>query len=584
MKKQLLKLLPILTITALVSVPVSASANNEDVNKEVERVVAGTGLSGSYLAARIATADNDDQAAVRFLRKSLELDPDNNTIKRNLFHAFLASGEIDDAVLLSREIEDEKTNGNIIAMVNGVSLIKERSWAKAIDTFSNVKGSDLDGLVVGVLGAWAKFGNGQIDDALKQIDEIGGADWMDVMKHLHRGLIFSADGNDAAAIEVLQKAVDNRAAARFLTETYINAIDALARAQQRMNKLDEARATIKSGLELFPNRPSLHAMSDALDAQVPASLLVSNPAEGAAEFYYNLGNAIGREGGTPFALIYLQLAKYLFPQSAPISISLASVFEKQKNPERANTYYAQVKEGSPHKRRAQLETAINLNTLKDTDGAIKILRGLIEEKSADLIPYMTLGRLFNQHKRYQEAADIFDKAIALISTPQRKHWDYYYRRAISFERLKKWPIAEASFKKALELDPNRATVLNYLGYSWVDQGIHLDEGLEMIRKAVKLRPRAGFIVDSLGWAYYKLGRYDEAVVELEKAIQILPQDPVVNDHLGDAYWKTGRKIEAKFQWQHALDAKAEEEDAAKIRQKLIVGIVKKPDTPIAKSD
>lgn len=574
-----IKFLPALSLSALLAMPIGAHANNE-----IDEVVDFSGLAGSYLAARIATTDNDDLAAVGFLTKSLELDPDNNRIKRNLFHAYLANGRIEDAVLLGRDIKQEDANGHIIAIVNGVELIRKRSWAKATDILKGDKGSDLDKLIMSIVGAWAKYGDGKTEEALKQIDDITGANWMNVVKHLHRGLILSASGNDAGAVEVLQKAVDTRAAAQFLTETYIDSIDALARAQQRLGDVDKARATIKSGLEIFPNRPSLHAMNDALDAGKPASLLIANAQQGAAEFFYNLGNAIGREGGAPFAQIYLQLAKHLYPESAQISISLASVFEKQKNPKRANDYYLQVEETSPYKRRALLETAINLNTLKDIDGAIAILQKLVLDKPEDLIPYMTLGRLFNQHERYQEAADIFDKAIAGLPKPERRHWDYFYRRAISFERLKDWDKAEASFKKALELSPNRATVLNYLGYSWVDKGINLEDGLDMIRKAVKLRPDAGFIVDSLGWAYYRLGRYDDAVKELEKAIALLPQDAVVNDHLGDAYWQVGRKLEAGFQWQHALDAKPEKEDEIKIREKIKTGTIGEQEKPVAKSE
>lgn len=572
-------ILPVLAVSLIFAGSLPANAN-----KEIDEVVAYTGLSGSYLAARVATADNDDLAAVSFLEKSLLLDPENNRVKRNLFHAYLANGRIEDAVLLARDIEGKASNGNIIALVNGVELIRKRSWAKAVETFDGVKGSDLDNLIAGIVGAWAKHGDGKTDEALVQISEITGANWMEIVKNLHRGLMLSASGNDTAALEPLQKAVDTRAAARFLTETYINSIDALARAQQRLGQLDKARATIKGGLDIFPNRPSLHAMNLALDEENSAGLLISNPQQGAAEFFYNLGNAIGREGGTPFAQIYLQLARHLYPESAPIAISLASVFERQKNPKRANTYYAQVAENSPFKRRALLETAINLNTLEDIDGAISILRDLVDADPTDLVPYMTLGRLLNQHERYREATQVFNQAIELIKTPSRRHWDYFYRRAISFERLKEWPKAEASFKKALELDPNQATVLNYLGYSWVDQGIHLEEGLDMIRKAVKLRPDAGFIVDSLGWAYYRLGRYDEAVVELEKAIALLPQDAVVNDHLGDAYWQTGRKIEARFQWQHALDAEPEESEITKIKKKLENGIVEAVEKPVAKSE
>ena len=148
----------------------------------------------------------------------------------------------------------------------------------------------------------------------------------------------------------------------------------------------------------------------------------------------------------------------------------------------------------------------------------------------------------------------------------------FYFRGICYERSHQWPAAEADMKKALELYPDQPLVLNYLGYSWVDQGVHLDEGMDMIRKAVEQRPDDGYIVDSLGWAYFKTGNYDEAVKNLERAVELKPEDPTINDHLGDAYWRVGRTLEAHFQWSHAKDLNPEPEDLPKIEAKLKDGL------------
>jgi len=127
-------------------------------------------------------------------------------------------------------------------------------------------------------------------------------------------------------------------------------------------------------------------------------------------------------------------------------------------------------------------------------------------------------------------------------------------------------------RKALELQPEQPHVLNYLGYSWIDQGINLDEGMKMIKRAVEQRPDDGYIVDSLGWAYYRIGNYEDAVKHLERAIDLKPEDPTINEHLGDAYWRIGRTLEAKFQWAHARDLKPEPEELPKIEAKLENGL------------
>ena len=184
---------------------------------------------------------------------------------------------------------------------------------------------------------------------------------------------------------------------------------------------------------------------------------------------------------------------------------------------------------------------------------------------------MALGNILRGRKEFDECAEVYGKGIATIANPERPHWLIYYFRGICNERAKKWSAAEADLKKALKLYPDQPHVLNYLGYSWIDQGVNLDEGMRMIRRAVEQRPDDGYIVDSLGWAYYRLGNYEEAVKHLERAVELKPDDPTINDHLGDGYWKTGRMLEAQFQWSHAHDLKPEPEELEKIEQKLKSG-------------
>ena len=177
-------------------------------------------------------------------------------------------------------------------------------------------------------------------------------------------------------------------------------------------------------------------------------------------------------------------------------------------------------------------------------------------------------------------------AADAAAKPSAANWSLYYVRGIAYERSKQWPKAEADLKKALELSPDQPLVMNYLGYSWIDQGINLEEGMKLIKRAVELKPDDGYIVDSLGWAYYRLGKLDDAVRELERAVELRPQDPVMNDHLGDAYWRVGRKLEARFQWSHAKDLKPEPAELPKIEAKLKDGLPdeKKTDASADASD
>jgi len=185
---------------------------------------------------------------------------------------------------------------------------------------------------------------------------------------------------------------------------------------------------------------------------------------------------------------------------------------------------------------------------------------------------VALGDMLRTEERFDAAADAYDRAIALFTQDAAEQWIVYFARGIAHEREDRWPLAEADFRKALELNPGQPSVLNYLGYSWIDMGENLDEALAMIEQAVAARPDSGHIVDSLGWGLYRLGRYEEAVVHMERAAELLPVDPIVNDHLGDVYWAVGRRTEARFQWHRALSFAPEPEDEARIRRKLDVGL------------
>ncbi len=199
------------------------------------------------------------------------------------------------------------------------------------------------------------------------------------------------------------------------------------------------------------------------------------------------------------------------------------------------------------------------------------------ERQIDL--YQTIGNMLRGRKQFSEAADNYSKAIALIPKIEKDNWDQFYSRAVCYERLGKWDKAEPDFKKALELSPNEPLILNYLGYSWVDRNENVPEALALIKKAVELKPEDGYYIDSLGWAYFRLGRFDEAVEQLERAVELKAEDPTINDHLGDAYWRAGRKLEAQFQWSTALVSKPEPEEIPKLQAKMKDGLPPDPKAP-----
>lgn len=213
-----------------------------------------------------------------------------------------------------------------------------------------------------------------------------------------------------------------------------------------------------------------------------------------------------------------------------------------------------------------------LSRVGRSEESIAVLRKMAKERPDDLSVASSLAEIYRREERYGDARTHYDRAISLVENAEAGHWPLFYARGVSLERLGKWKLAESDLLSALELKPDEPLVLNYLGYSWVDQGVNLEKALGMIERAVEQRPEDGYIVDSLGWALFRLGQFEEAAAWLEKAAELHPEDPTINDHLGDAYWRIGRKLEARFQWRHAVAMGPESRDIKRIRAKISGGI------------
>jgi len=557
---------------------VRASANVDD-RAEIAATVARSSLAGSLLAAQIAARDNDDEAAVAFYQRSLALDPNDAAIRELLFLALTANGRIAEALQIASALPEGGNARDVARLVNAIDAAKRKSWDRVAELLQGRRTGELDRLVEEAIKSWAILATGDAGKAVDTLKALQGPDWISLIRDYQIGLLQMQAGKGREAVASFESATKNEIAAAVLTETFMRAIEAQVRLQHILGDAEGAKKTLERGLNLVPNNPPLRQIEKLIAEGKPLPALVTSPQQGIGEILYNIGTALSRQGGTTFAQSYLQLAKHIHPASDAIAMALAGVYETSKFHDRANAEYQSIAESSAYYRRARLETALNFNEMKRVEEAKAELRALIDSDPDDMTAYLTLGSVMAQHEEYREAAAIYDAAVARLPNPESHNWNLFYRRGIAYERLQQWDKAEQNFRKSLELSPRQADVLNYLGYSWIDMGRNLDEGMDMIKQAVDLKPRSGFIVDSLGWAYYRLGKYDDAVQELERAVELMPSDPVVNDHLGDAYWKVGRKLEATFQWNHALASKPEQDDEAKIKEKLRVGLVEQVKTP-----
>ena len=531
-----------------------------------QQELARVSSAGNYLAARHATTERDSGASSAYYRAALRADPKNPVLLERAFLSVLVDGEIDEAVKLGERIVQNDKSQRVARLVLGVRALKLKQYPAARQHIAQSVRGPIADLTATLITAWALQGTNDTKTAIDSIDKLTGPEWYAIFKDLHAGLILDVAGNRKEAGKRLERVYK-------LDANALRAVEAYGRWASRNLGQDEALKVYEAFDKVLPQHPLITEAIEEIKSGDKLPPLVDSPQAGAAEVLFGLGTSLGRQGGEDLALAYLQLAIYLSPRHPLALMSLADLYETMKKPALALKLYQRVPADSPLKRNAEIQMATDLDALERTDEAKKTLQKLIAERPSDLEAIMALGNILRVRKDFAECADAYTKGVATLKEPQKTNWLIFYFRGICYERSKQWANAEADFKRALELSPEQAHVLNYLGYSWIDQGVNLDDGMRMIRRAVEQRPDDGYIVDSLGWAYFRIHNYDEAVKQLERAVELKPEDPTINDHLGDAYWKVGRTLEATFQWAHARDLKPEPEDLNKIVEKLRTGLV-----------
>jgi len=514
--------------------------------------------TGNFLAGREALADMRTDDAARYFNDAAIGDWDNPILVERSFIAFAANGQVPDSARVARHLLELSGPNDLASLVMGVEALKDRRYAAAARALSDVGGDTYAGIAGGVLRAWALTADNKLDEANKLLDSIGQGGLEDFLV-FHRALMADVAGRSADALTLARKAYE--------ADPYVaRIVEAYTRMLGNAGRFDEAEKVLADYAGKGLSHPLVDAVKAKIDAKQRPGVFAANAQAGAAELFHSIGVALAREGTGDIAAVFLQLGMYLDPAADVIDLVYAQMLDSAGQHEVANAIYDKLPANSPLKPMAVVRVAENLDALGDHDEALRRLGNIVTTNPDDLEALSVLGDLQRSAKKYAEAADTYTKALAVSGGNSPTDWRFYYVRGISYERSKEWPKAEADFKKALALNPDQPQVLNYLGYSWVDQGSNLLPALDMIKKAVSASPNDGYIIDSLGWAYYRLGRYDEAVTQLEQAVQLRSTDPEINDHLGDAYWRAGRKLEARFQWNIA--ASVDEEGAVKERVAL----------------
>jgi tetratricopeptide (TPR) repeat protein len=521
--------------------------------------------SGAYLAARIAESENDFRAAVTWYSKAIIADSDNPQLLDGAVLAEIGIGDFalaTEAAKLRKAIEGEPSQLAEMALL--ADEAKREDYAGILAAAE--AGRDVGDLTNSLVVAWAKVGEGKMSEAVEGFDAVTQRKGFEAFGYYHKALALASVGDFEGADEILS----GRAAGPI----YVMRRGVFAHAQilSQLERNADAVALLDRSFGTAPD-PMIDSLRKRLQAGEPVPFdIVTSARDGIAEVFFSISTALNGEADPVYTLLHLRIAGFLRPDHSDALLLTADVLEELGQHQLAADSYAVFPPEDPAFVTAEIGRAGALRSQGRADAAIEALQALARTHGDIQRVHFALGDLLRSEERFDEAEVAYTAAIDLASAAKTEDWVLYFYRGICHEQSKDWAPAEADFRKALELNPTQPQVLNYLGYGLVDRGEKLDEALGMIQKAVAGDPEQGYIIDSLAWAYFKLGRYADALEPMEKASLLEPVDPIVTDHLGDVYWMNDRKLEARFQWRRALSFEPTEKDKARILRKLEVGL------------
>lgn len=521
---------------------------------------------GNFLAGRYAERHKDFARAATALNRALDDFPNDISLIRQTFYLALEGGMADMALRLAHRLEEEGAGVSVSELLLASESMRRGDFEVALRRLEKIKREELARFSVPLALAWAHAGMKEPTGGVAALAALESEGGVEALQRLHEALIWDFAGQNKRADAAYSTAIGDspERAPNRIVQAYGLFLERSGKSGKAKTLYDSFRGADMDGL-LF----------EAAQARIAAGTVpeprIATAADGMAEAFFDIASILPKDRAGEIVLIYCRLALYLRPDFPLAQLLAADVYEGYDRHREAAELHSRVKDGA-YGWAARLRLAGNIYDLGDKDGAIRLLREMASERPERSDPLVRLGNILRSEERFAEAVEAYDAAIARMGELYREDWPILYSRGIALEKSNQWERAEKDFLHALKLEPDQPFVLNYLGYSWVEKGINLMEAKAMLVRAVAQRQDDGYIVDSLGWALYRLGEFAEAVVYLERAVALQPQDPELNNHLGDAYWRVGRTGEAMIQWRRVLGLDPDDDLRKSVGRKLEMGL------------
>jgi tetratricopeptide (TPR) repeat protein len=516
---------------------------------------------GAFLAGRVAQDTQDYTAALAFYRDALARSPNSPELADHVLVLAVTEGRFDIAGPIAAKLAAADDDAGLAQLVETVEQVKAGHYAAALASAKHLPNEGFYRFAGTFARAWTLAADpDQAKAAAAEFDEFAQAPPLAGLKALQTALVQDLTGDAAGAAENYRAAFGKGGSAP------LRMVELAGNFLERQGQSDEAGALY---LRYTAETEGGSGADPKLSTAGPPARIIANPREGLAEAMFDMASLVGQADSPEVALLSVRLALELEPNFPLAQLVLADVFETQHRLPEALAIYRAIDKESPLSWSARLREATLRDQMGDTEGAEAELAAMAEERKQRPEPLVELADLQRTHNEFAKAAATYSAAMARIGDElPARDWSILFSRGIAEERSSAWKQAEIDLRRALVLRPNEPSVLNYLGYSLVDRNERLPEALKLIKEAVDLRPTDGFIVDSLGWAYYRLGDYKNAQATLERAVELEPADAEITSHLGDAYWQGGRRDEARLQWRRALDLNPAADLAKAITVKL----------------
>ena len=521
---------------------------------------------GTYLSANTAKFSSDYLAASKFYKSLLRKDPINIDYAIDALIFSVASGQVIEAIEIARHSQSKGLDSPLFGLVLMIDSLKNKRLDEARNLLSKYK-NDLPDVAFWIFSGWANSEAKKNQPPL-EFSQVGQNAKSIGLDKYNQALYYSSLGDWQKAASFLMDS--GYLLANLNRDILLTQADILYLSGQK----DSAIALLRKGLGFYSIRQlpildkieeytssetSLVTQKDYFNFAIAQTLVMLNSGE---ENSISLGS-----------IFYYQLANHISQSNTFIKMTLVpSLFELGQY-SIAREIISSISVDDPTYVEAQILLAEGLDKLGDTKTAIDTLLRIENENKNNYFSHVALGDLYRSQGEYSLALEQYNLALETLGdTRDPSTWVTHFFRGICYQELDSWENARSDYLRALELSPDQPEVLNYLGYSLIERKERLEQALGMIEKAIEKNPQSGYIVDSLAWGLYKLGRYQEALRPMQKAFELLPFDPIINDHFGDILWNNGRKNTAKLFWKRSLSFNPEADEISKIKKKIEYGL------------